>query len=156
MEREGTSLPSVHSFLFLLDPSSPLKEKKMTSKEKKNKKSVNKVEVLIASSAERTLSEDTTTEELVVGESTQSLHLGAERFVAKAPLTAPIYPTATFIFRDTEDLCNYHQSRIDGATNGRHEYGRYSNPTVDECEARFAALEHGEDAVLFPSGMGLS
>ncbi len=94
------------------------------------------------------------TEAVEWSESTQSLHLGATRFVAKAPLTPPIFPTATFIFKDTADLCEYHQSRIDGETHGRHEYGRYSNPTVDECEARFAALEQGEDAVLFPSGMG--
>ena len=35
----------------------------------------------------------------------------------------------------------------------RQEYGRYGNPTVREVEHRLAALEGGEDALLFASGM---
>lgn len=85
------------------------------------------------------------------GPSTSAVHSGATRMHALQPLTTPIYRTATV--RDTPDVCAYHASRVRGETQGRHEYGRYSNPTVDECEARLAALEHGESALLFPSGM---
>jgi cystathionine gamma-synthase len=35
----------------------------------------------------------------------------------------------------------------------RGEYGRYGNPTVEVAEAKLAALEGAQDAVLFPSGM---
>jgi cystathionine gamma-synthase len=87
------------------------------------------------------------------GESTRVLHEGVERFTPNFPLTQPIYPTATFIFKDTADLCAYHGARIRGEDTGRHEYGRYTNPTIDACEAKLAALDHGEEAVLFPSGM---
>jgi cystathionine gamma-synthase len=40
-----------------------------------------------------------------------------------------------------------------GGAEGRVEYGRYGNPTVAACEARLAALDHGEAAILFASGM---
>jgi cystathionine gamma-synthase len=36
---------------------------------------------------------------------------------------------------------------------GRSEYGRYGNPTVEATEARLAALEGADDAILFASGM---
>jgi cystathionine gamma-synthase len=87
------------------------------------------------------------------GTSTRAVHSGATRMHALQPLSTPLYQTATFIFRDTKDVCDYHDSRVRGETQGRHEYGRYSNPTVDECESRLAALEQGEQALLFPSGM---
>jgi len=34
-----------------------------------------------------------------------------------------------------------------------HEYGRYGNPTQQECERKLAAVEGAERAVLFASGM---
>src|SRR5205085_12119201 len=36
---------------------------------------------------------------------------------------------------------------------GREEYGRYGNPTVQAVERKVAALEGADDAVLFSSGM---
>ena len=35
----------------------------------------------------------------------------------------------------------------------REEYGRYGNPTVRAVEAKLAALEQAEDAILVSSGM---
>jgi cystathionine gamma-synthase len=40
-----------------------------------------------------------------------------------------------------------------GDGDDREEYGRYGNPTLAEVERRLAALDGGEDAVLFSSGM---
>ena len=40
-----------------------------------------------------------------------------------------------------------------GGKNSRTDYGRYGNPTVAAAEVKIAALESGEDALLFSSGM---
>ena len=40
-----------------------------------------------------------------------------------------------------------------GEHGDRRGYGRYGNPTVRAVERRIAALDNGEDAILFPSGM---
>lgn len=42
---------------------------------------------------------------------------------------------------------------FDEYKNGRYIYGRMSNPTVEIVEKKIAAMEHGEDAILFASGM---
>jgi cystathionine gamma-synthase len=41
----------------------------------------------------------------------------------------------------------------DPAMAERGEYGRYGNPTVQSVEKRLANLDHGDDAILFPTGM---
>jgi len=69
-------------------------------------------------------------------------------------LTTPIIQTSTYVFRDTADLCAYKDAQAAGQNlDGRHQYGRYGNPTVRAVEERLATLEQGEDALLFPSGM---
>jgi cystathionine gamma-synthase len=44
-------------------------------------------------------------------------------------------------------------ARMWGMAEGRVEYGRYGNPTVSAVEAKLSALEAGEAAILFSSGM---
>ncbi|PJF20287.1 MAG: cystathionine gamma-synthase, partial [Phototrophicales bacterium] len=44
-------------------------------------------------------------------------------------------------------------SKTWGDGNDRGEYGRYGNPTVAAVEAKIAALDGAEDAVLYASGM---
>lgn len=69
-------------------------------------------------------------------------------------LTTPIIQTSTYVFEDTADLRAYKDGQATGDNlPGRHQYGRYGNPTVRTVEKRLAALEQGEDALLFPSGM---
>jgi cystathionine gamma-synthase len=68
-------------------------------------------------------------------------------------LTTPIVQTATYTFRNTADLCDFMEAKIFGGNGDRGEYGRYGNPTVRAVEKRIAALERGEDALLFPTGM---
>jgi cystathionine gamma-synthase len=63
-------------------------------------------------------------------------------------VTVPIVCTATYSFESSQAIIDYFEGRT-----VRGEYGRYGNPTVDVAEAKLAALEGAQDAVLFPSGM---
>lgn len=67
-------------------------------------------------------------------------------------LTTPILQSATFTFRDSDDVASYMAQKYRGGA-AREEYGRYGNPTVAQVEAKLAALDGGEAAVLYPSGM---
>jgi cystathionine gamma-synthase len=87
------------------------------------------------------------------GESTRSVHAGTRRAYADRALNLPIYQTATYVFRDTQDLCNHKENEIKNADTF-FDYGRYGNPSVVACESRLAALEKAPAAVLFSSGMG--
>jgi cystathionine gamma-synthase len=89
----------------------------------------------------------------VLGPSTASVHAGTQHPHAHHSLTEPIVQTATYTFENTADLCAFQEARMWGGAEGRVEYGRYGNPTVAACEARLAALDHGEAAILFASGM---
>jgi cystathionine gamma-synthase len=81
------------------------------------------------------------------------VHGAAKRTYAHHSLTTPIVQTATYTFEDTADLCDFMEARMWGGAKERSEYGRYGNPTVAETEARIAALDSAEDALLFSSGM---
>ncbi len=87
------------------------------------------------------------------GPSTDAVHAGAARPNAFHSLTVPVVQTATYTFADTADLCAFQQARMWGGAKDRTEYGRYGNPTVAAVEAKLSALDHGEDAILFASGM---
>jgi len=63
-------------------------------------------------------------------------------------LTTPVVQSATYWFRDTQEVIAYQE--------GRHpsfEYGRYGNPTTRALEDKLCALEGGEDCVVSASGM---
>jgi cystathionine gamma-synthase len=87
------------------------------------------------------------------GASTASVHAGEQRPYPYHSLSVPIVQTATYTFENTQDLCDFQEAHLRGDSDGRIEYGRYGNPTVAACEAKLAALDHGEDAILFSSGM---
>ena len=82
------------------------------------------------------------------GYSTLAVHAGEPRQKAADSITDPIICASTFTFRDTQSVIDYieqHQSR--------EEYGRYGNPSEKVVEAKLAALDGGEEALLFSSGM---
>ncbi len=82
------------------------------------------------------------------GVSTQAVHGGERpRFHGDA-ITVPIYQTSTYVFRNTQELVDFKEGRID-----KGEYGRYGNPTIRATERKLAELEHAEDALLCASGM---
>lgn len=85
--------------------------------------------------------------------STQSVHAGEHRFRAHDSLTVPIVQTAVYTFEDTAALADYYAERMFWEEPEREEYGRYGNPTVRAVEAKLAALEGAQDAMLVSSGM---
>jgi cystathionine gamma-synthase len=72
-------------------------------------------------------------------------------------LTTPIVQTSTYTFADTAEILTFMErktARKAGAEiEVRDEYGRYSNPTQSVAERKLAALEGGERALLFATGM---
>lgn len=87
------------------------------------------------------------------GLSTQAVHAGERRPLPHHSLTLPIIQSSTYTFKDTADLRAFMEARMWGVKDGRIEYGRYGNPTVAAVEEKIAALDGGEDALLFASGM---
>jgi cystathionine gamma-synthase len=63
-------------------------------------------------------------------------------------VAVPIYQTSTYVFRDTQELVDFKEGRLD-----KGEYGRYGNPTVQAAERKLAELEHAADGLLWASGM---
>ncbi len=82
------------------------------------------------------------------GDSTRAVHAGQRSAPESDAITTPIYQTATYWFRDSEELKAYQEGRL-----ARDEYGRYGNPTWRAAERKLAELEGADDAVLFASGM---
>lgn len=87
------------------------------------------------------------------GSSTRAVHGGVQRQKAHHALTTPIVQTATYTFGSTQELIDFMSRRTWGDGVAREEYGRYGNPTVAAVEQKLAALEGGQDAVLYASGM---
>ena len=73
---------------------------------------------------------------------------GQPRKDALDAVTTPIACTSTYAFANSAELRDHFEGRIE-----RQEYGRYGNPTVRAAELKLTALEAGEDAALFGSGM---
>lgn len=89
-----------------------------------------------------------------IGINTLAVHGGDDRPRAHQAIPMPIIQTATYAFADTADLVQFMQHKTAGdGIEGREEYGRYGNPTVQAVEQKIAALDGAEDAVLFSSGM---
>jgi cystathionine gamma-synthase len=85
--------------------------------------------------------------------STRAVHGGEERAKPYGALTMPIVQTSTYTFRDTAEIMAFMEGKAAGDGPVRDEYGRYSNPTQTVAEQKVAALEGGEGALLFASGM---
>src|SRR5512133_3898118 len=88
-----------------------------------------------------------------VGISTQSVHSGETRWKPYHALVDPIFQTSTYTFERMQEVIDYEESHKQGHPIDRYEYGRYGNPTVSAAEARLAALEHADGAILVASGM---
>ncbi|MEJ5312595.1 MAG: aminotransferase class I/II-fold pyridoxal phosphate-dependent enzyme [Anaerolineae bacterium] len=92
---------------------------------------------------------------------TQAVHAGEDKRKPFGALTTPVYQTSTYTFEDTADVLAFMERKAERKAAReagsdllvRDEYGRYSNPTQLVVERKLAALEGGERAVLFASGM---
>ncbi|MCB0053023.1 MAG: aminotransferase class I/II-fold pyridoxal phosphate-dependent enzyme, partial [Caldilinea sp.] len=85
--------------------------------------------------------------------STTAVHAGERPFRSHNSLTVPIVQTAVYTFDTTEELVTYTEERLFWSEPEREEYGRYGNPTVRAVEAKIAALEGAQDAIVVSSGM---
>lgn len=82
------------------------------------------------------------------GASTVAVHAGEARQKPGDSITDPIFCASTYTFTDTQSIINFIEQ-----DQPREEYGRYGNPGEKVVEAKLAALEGAESAVLFSSGM---
>jgi cystathionine gamma-synthase len=85
--------------------------------------------------------------------STQAVHAGEDKVKPYHSLVMPIVQTSTYAFEDTAALIEHMQRKEDKLPPERVEYGRYGNPTQRVVERKLAALDGGEDALLYASGM---
>ncbi|MDA1055698.1 MAG: aminotransferase class I/II-fold pyridoxal phosphate-dependent enzyme [Planctomycetota bacterium] len=82
------------------------------------------------------------------GESTLAVHAGEARQKVADSITDPIICASTFTFANTQAVIDYIEEK-----QPREEYGRYGNPGEKVVERKLAALEGGQEALLFASGM---
>jgi O-acetylhomoserine/O-acetylserine sulfhydrylase-like pyridoxal-dependent enzyme len=79
---------------------------------------------------------------------TELIHAGEGVTSTATPVTTPIYSSSTFRFASAAELEAYQQGRSKSFI-----YSRYANPTVMAVEAKLAAAEGGEAAMVLSSGM---
>jgi cystathionine gamma-synthase len=82
------------------------------------------------------------------GLSTRAIHAGEARQKLGDAITDPIICSSTYTFPDTQSIIDFIQQKLP-----REEYGRYGNPGEKVVERKLAALEGGEEALLYSSGM---
>jgi cystathionine gamma-synthase len=82
------------------------------------------------------------------GPSTAAVHAGEARQKPGFSITDPIFASSTYTFPDTQSIVDFIEQKQQ-----REEYGRYGNPGERVVEDKLAALEGGEAAALFSSGM---
>ncbi|HEV3253148.1 MAG TPA: aminotransferase class I/II-fold pyridoxal phosphate-dependent enzyme [Candidatus Acidoferrales bacterium] len=80
--------------------------------------------------------------------STQAVHTGEERYGVGGPVATPIVRSSNFTFSSTEEMKRWAEGK-----SSAYIYTRYGNPTLTVAEAKLAALEGGEAAVVTASGM---
>ena len=78
---------------------------------------------------------------------TQSLHAGQVADAATGARAVPIYQTASYVFRDSQQAADLFALKEFG-----NIYTRLMNPTTDVFERRMAAIEGGTGALAVASG----
>jgi cystathionine gamma-synthase len=92
---------------------------------------------------------------------TLAIHAGETAPKPYGALTTPIVQTSTYTFADTAEVLTFMQRKAEREAAReagedrplRDEYGRYGNPTQRAAAQKLAALEGGERALLFATGM---
>jgi cystathionine gamma-synthase len=80
--------------------------------------------------------------------STLAVHAGEDRQKLGHSITDPIICASTFTFESSQDVIDYIEQ-----DQQRGEYGRYGVPGEMVVERKLAALENGEEAIVYSSGM---
>ena len=73
-------------------------------------------------------------------------HLGDEYDKYLQAVVPPVFMNSIHLYPTYEEY-------QEAASTGKFFYGRVANPTVDVAERKIAALEKGEKALIFSSGM---
>jgi len=84
------------------------------------------------------------------GFETMCIHHAEDRERDRGAAAPPLFQNSTFTFPDSAQFSD--RATAEGA--GRFDYTRVGNPTTDLLERKIAALEHGDTARAFASGMG--
>jgi methionine-gamma-lyase len=79
---------------------------------------------------------------------TKAVHAGEDTAADHGALSVPIYTASVFALPDADEGAEIHNEQKPG-----YYYGRLGNPTTDALERTMAALERGEAALCFASGM---
>jgi methionine-gamma-lyase len=82
-----------------------------------------------------------------LGDATLAIHADEEKFRVGAPVGTAISRTANFTFESTEEMKRWAEGK-----SSAYIYTRYGNPTLAIAEAKIAALEGAEAAVVTASG----
>lgn len=82
------------------------------------------------------------------GTSTVSVHAGEARQKPSDAITDSIVCSATYTFSDSQSIIDFIENE-----ESREEYGRYGNPNEKIVEAKLAALDGAEEAIVYSSGM---
>ncbi|HJT31039.1 MAG TPA: aminotransferase class I/II-fold pyridoxal phosphate-dependent enzyme [Pirellulales bacterium] len=80
--------------------------------------------------------------------STVAIHAGEDRQKPANAISDPIFCSSTYTFADTQAVIDFIEQK-----QPREEYGRYGNPSEKVVERKLAAMEGGEAALLFSTGM---
>src|SRR3984957_460268 len=83
-----------------------------------------------------------------LADATIAIHAGEDKFRVSGPVGTWIARTATFTFANTEELKLWAEGKRPA-----YIYTRYGNPTLSVAEAKIAALEGAEAAIVTASGM---
>ncbi|MCA9133321.1 MAG: aminotransferase class I/II-fold pyridoxal phosphate-dependent enzyme, partial [Planctomycetales bacterium] len=83
-----------------------------------------------------------------LGQSTRSVHSGEARHKSSDAVTDAIVCSSTFTFENTQSIIDFIEHK-----QPREEYGRYGNPNEKVVEGKLAALDAGEEAIVYSSGM---
>lgn len=83
-----------------------------------------------------------------LGASTLAVHAGAKADPTTGSRAVPLYQTAAYVFKDTEEAAD-----LFGLRKAGNIYTRLMNPTTDVFEKRIAALDGGVGALATASGM---
>ncbi|MFP6673915.1 MAG: aminotransferase class I/II-fold pyridoxal phosphate-dependent enzyme, partial [Pirellulaceae bacterium] len=87
-------------------------------------------------------------EQRLPGPSTLAVHAGEERYKLGHAITDPVICASTFTFKDSQAVIDYIEQDQE-----RGEYGRYGTPSEMVVERKLAAMEGGEEAIVYSSGM---
>ena len=79
---------------------------------------------------------------------TLAVHAGERPCPATGALDTPIYQSTTFVSADSDEM-----AAVYGGQKPGYMYTRYGNPTIHTLEEKLTALEAGEDALAFASGV---